>query len=159
MSEHVGTKSQVAGLQAHAAAKREDTVHRVQGAIEELITAQRPVTAAAIERLTGIGFTALKRNKEAYAAFVQHSARLRAQREGGTRPRSRGVSRGATTVKSGSEQAVSPYDPLLHRKKSWLVQHLRAARAAHDQLHVQYQALLQAYMQLQADLRREGSND
>jgi|SRR5579864_3686389 len=169
------TPAQLAGLRAHATRQREDTVRRVRDAIAAL---GDHVTAAGIERLTGIGFSALRRNAEAYAEFRRHSAGLRAKREARAAPRRRnGAGMASATALSGGAggggtghgkgpgrqslatgaspcaELVQPYDPLRHRTKAWLVAALRAARAEHDDLQQRYHAVLQDYMQLHAEVR------
>jgi hypothetical protein len=139
-----GSADRLAGLRDHAARKREETVRRVEAAIAALHEQQRPVTAAAIENRTGIGFTALKRNAEAYAAFVAHSTRLRARREQPGRRRSQPLV---------DAPSLPRPDPLLQRKKAWLVGQLHAARAAHDLIRAQYHALLQEHLRWQAEQR------
>lgn len=144
MSDIGGSADRLAGLRDHAARKREETVRKVEAAIEALREQQRPVTAAAIEDCTGVGFTALKRNAEAYAAFVAHSTRLRAGREQSSRRRGRSLV---------AAPPRSRPDPLLQRKKAWLVAQLHAARAAHDLIRAQYHALLQEHLRWQAEQR------
>jgi len=131
-------------LRDHAARQRQETVRKVEAAIEALREQQQPVTAAAIDDRTGIGFTALKRNAEAYAAFVEHSAQLRARREQSGRRRVRPLV---------AAPSMSRPDPLLQRKKVWLVGQLHAARAAHDLIRAQYHALLQEHLRWQAEQR------
>ena len=138
--------TRLVGLRAHAARKRQETVQRVEAAIEALRAQQRPVTAAAIAERTGIGFTALKRNADAYAAFVAHSTRLRARREQPGRRRSQPLV---------DAPSLPRPDPLLQRKKAWLVGQLHAARAAHDRIRAQYHALLQEHLRWQAEHREQ----
>jgi hypothetical protein len=143
MTDATPSTTRLAGLQAHAAAKRRETVRRVGTAIENLTAQGRPVTAAAIEGLTGIGFTALKRNTDAYDAFVRHSDQLCARREQPSRW-------GRDRAHEGDARAR---DPLLQRKKTWLVGQLRVAREERDLLRTQYHTLLQEHMRLQAECR------
>ena len=146
MSDIGSSADRLAGLRDHAARKREETVRKVEAAIAVLREQQRPVTAAAIAERTGIGFTALKRNADAYAVFVAHSTRLRARREQPGRRRSQPLV---------DAPSLPRPDPLLQRKKAWLVGQLHAAREAHDLIRAQYHALLQEHLRWQAEQREQ----
>src|SRR6266702_6365507 len=95
-----------------------------------------------IKEISGLDYMAYYRNAEALALFRSHSTHLRKQREIAQSKR-----RGATRPPSEEQEAIVPSrDPLLHYKKPRLVAELRAARAKHDQMEQQYQALLQEHM-------------
>jgi len=146
--QHAPTPAQVAGLRAHASRRRQQTAERVRDAVRMLEDASRNVTAAAIEEITGIGFTALKRNTDAYAEFCQHSTQLRTklERERACGKRTHGAGAGATPD-------IASSDPLMHRTKLWLVTELRRTCAKRDEFQQQYCTLLQEHMALQGELR------
>jgi hypothetical protein len=146
--QHAPTPEQVAGLRAHAARRREQTAERVRDAVRILEGTSRNVTAAAIEKITGIGFTALKRNTDAYAEFCRHSTQLRTKLE---------QERAGDKRKRGADVVATPgianSDPLMHHTKLWLVAELRRACAERDEAQQRYRALLQEHMGLQGELR------
>jgi len=100
--QHAPTPAQVAGLRAHASRRRQQTAERVRDAVRMLEDASRNVTAAAIEEITGIGFTALKRNTDAYASSVSTA------RSYGPNWSERGRVESAHTVQARGPHQISP---------------------------------------------------
>ncbi|MBV9231679.1 MAG: hypothetical protein JOZ18_20390 [Chloroflexi bacterium] len=131
-----------AHLRLYAARQKQATVERLRKAIAQLEREKRPVTTFTIKEVSGLDYMAYYRNAEALALFRSHSTHLRKQRALAQSKR-----RGTTRSPSGEQEALVPSrDPLLHYKKPRLVAELRAARAKHDQMEQQYQALLQEHM-------------
>ncbi len=136
------SEDRYAHLRAYAEQQKQATVDRMKQAIQKLEQEKRPITTFTIKEVCGLDYMAYYRNAEALALFRRHSTHLRKQREMAPSKR-RGRSR-----PSSEEQAatISSRDPLLNYKKSRLVTELRAARAKHDHMEQQYQALLQEHM-------------
>ena len=136
------SEDRYAHLRDYAAKQKRATVDRLQQAITQLEKDSRPVTTFTVREISGLDYMAYYRNAEALALFRSHSTYLRKQRA-----IARSKRRGATRIPSGEQEAiVSPRDPLLHYKKPRLVAEVRTARAKHDQMEQQYQALLQEHM-------------
>ena len=135
-------KDRYVHLRAHAARQKQATVDRLKQAITHLEQEKRPVTTFTIKEVSGLDYMSYYRNSEALALFRSHSTHLRQERQ---KRRQSKRERQARDL-SGQEVIVSARDPLLHYKKPRLVAELRAARAKHDQMEQQYQALLQEHM-------------
>jgi hypothetical protein len=136
------SEDRYAHLRAYAARQKHATLDRMTQAITQLEQEKRPITTFTIKEVSGLDYMTYYRNAEALALFRHHSTHLRKQRQ-----KEQSKRRGATRHPSGEQEAiVSSRDPLLHYKKPRLVAELRAARAKHDQMEQQYQALLQEHM-------------
>lgn len=111
-------EARLAGLYRHAAAKKGETVRRLQEAIDRLKgKGDGPLTVEAIERESGLRYTSIKRNEEALALWRQYSAYHQARRKG-----------------------PKPRDPLLSMSRADLIAAVRRARekqgALEEALHV-----------------------
>ncbi len=136
------SQDRYAHLHDYATRQKQATVDRLKQAITQLEMESRPVTTFTIKEISGLDYMAYYRNAEALALFRSHSTHLRKQRAIAQSKR-----RGTTRPPSEEQEAIVPSrDPLLHYKKPRLVAELRAARAKHDQMEQQYQALLQEHM-------------
>jgi len=136
------SEDRYAHLRDYATRQKQTTVDRLKQAITQLEKDSRPVTTFTIKEISGLDYMAYYRNAEALALFRSHSTHLRKQHE-----IARSKRRSAARPPSGEQEAIGPSrDPLLHYKKPRLVAELRAARAKHDQMEQQYQALLQEHM-------------
>src|SRR6266700_4095050 len=136
------SEDRYAHLRDYERRQKQATVDQLKQAITQLEKDSRPVTTFTIKEISGVDYMAYYRNAEALALFRSHSTHLRKQREIAQSKR-----RGATRLPSEEQEAIVPSrDPLLHYKKPRLVAELRAARAKHDQMEQQYQALLQEHM-------------
>ncbi len=131
-----------AHLRAHATARKQATVERLRGAITQLESEGRSITTFTIKEVSGLDYMSYYRNSEALTLFRSHSTHLRQERQKRRQSKHKREARDL----SGQEVVVSARDPLLHYKKPRLVAELRAARAKHDHMQQQYQALLQEHM-------------
>ncbi len=103
---------------------------------------RKRLTPCTIKEVSGLDYMVYYRNAEALALFRHHSTHLRKERQ-----KERSRRKGARSCPSGQQETqVSSRDRLLNYKKPRLVAELRAARAKHDQMEQQYQALLQEHM-------------
>jgi hypothetical protein len=136
------SEDRYAHLRDYATRQKQATVDRLKQAITQLEKDSRPVTTFTIKEVSGLDYMAYYRNAEALALFRHHSTHLRKERQ------KRQSKRGSVQRRISEEQEtiLSSRDPLLHYKKPRLVAELRAARAKHDQMEEQYQALLQEHM-------------
>lgn len=131
-----------AHLRHYAASQKQATMERLRQAIAQLERENRPVTTFTIKEVSGLDYMAYYRNAEALALFRHHSTHLQKERAS-----ERSRRKGAKSRSSGQQEAQVPSrDPLLNYKKPRLVAELRAVRARHDQMELQYQTLLQEHM-------------
>lgn len=136
------SEDRYAHLRDYALRQKQATVDRLKQAITQLEKEARAVTTFTIKEISGLDYMAYYRNAEALAIFRAHSTHLRKQHAMAQMKRRR-----VTRSPSGEQEIIVPSrDPLLHYKKPRLVAELRAARAKHDQMEQQYQALLQEHM-------------
>ena len=136
------SEDRYAHLRAYATKQKQATLDRMKQTIAQLEQEKRPITTFTIKEVSGLDYMTYYRNAEALALFRHHSTHLCKQRQKAPSKR-----RGATRTPSGEQEAIVPSrDPLLHYKKPRLVAELHAARAKHDQMEQQYQALLQEHM-------------
>lgn len=126
-------EARLAGLQRHAAAKKEDTVRRLQEAIDRLEGAG-PLTVEAIERESGLRYTSIKRNKEALDLWKRHSAYHQARRKG-PKPRDPLLSMSRADLIAAVRRA--------HEKQGALEEALHMANGTQDDLDRRYRNLLQ----------------
>jgi len=126
-------EARLAGLQRHAAAKKEDTVRRLQEAIDRLEGAG-PLTVAAVERESGLRYTSIKRNKEALDLWRRHSAYHQARRKS-PKPRDPLLSMSRVDLITAVRRA--------HEKQGALEEALRVAASRQDDLDRRYRNLLQ----------------
>lgn len=126
-------EARLAGLQRHAAAKKEDTVRRLQEEIDRLEGAG-PLTVAAVERESGLRYTSIKRNKEALDLWRRHSAYHQARRKG-PKPRDPLLSMSRVDLIAAVRRA--------HEKQGALEEALRVAAGRQDDLDRRYRNLLQ----------------
>jgi hypothetical protein len=136
------SEDRYAHLRDYATRQKQATVDRLKQAITQLEKDSRPVTTFTIKEVSGLDYMAYYRNAEALTLFRHHSTHLRKQRQ-----KEQSKRRGSNRHPSGPQETmVSSRDPLLNYKKPRLVAELRTARAKHDQMEQQYQALLQEHM-------------
>lgn len=126
-------EARLAGLQRHAAAKKEDTVRRLQEAIDHLEGAG-PLTVEAVERESGLRYTSIKRNKEALDLWRRHSAYHQARRTG-HKPRDPLLSMSRVNLIAAVRRA--------HEKQDAREEALRVAAGRQDDLDRRYRNLLQ----------------
>lgn len=136
-------------LRACAAAQKTATVERLHRAIAQLTAEGQAITAAAIVAVGGPSYTVLRRNAEAYAWYVQHSAFHH-----GTHAEPPSQETMPPVTATTRTQELHAADPLNNRKRSQLIQDLRAAWDARDQLknacamaEDRYQNLLSEHIQ------------
>src|SRR5579864_4535455 len=103
--------TRLVGLQRHAAARRAETVQRLQKAIDELTALTEPITMEAIERISGLRYSTIKRNDEARRLWEQHSPYHQAKRTDRT-----------------------PRDPLLSMSRADLIAVIRTAREQREEM-------------------------
>jgi hypothetical protein len=111
----------LAGLRAHAAAKRQTTVERLRAGIEALQTQGKPVTARTIWEQTGLAYNSYARNPEAYTLYRRASTHLAAQRR--RHPK--------------QPPAPAERDPWLALPKTKLLARLRAALQENERLRAE----------------------
>lgn len=114
-------------LRACATAQKTATVERLHRAIAQLTDAGQAITAAAIVAVGGPSYAVLRRNAEAYAWYVQHSAFHHATHADSSTQRTM-QTRTTTRIPD-----LPTADPLHNRKRSRLIQDLRAAWDDRDQ--------------------------
>ncbi len=134
---------QYAGLRAHAATTRQDTVARLRSAIAVLEERHAPVTLAAIKTEAGLDSTTILRNPDAHALFAAHSTHLQAKRQAARRRRKTPAPSDAPEPATG----LVARDPLLRQAKPTLVAALRTAHATRDEAERRYATLLQDHAQ------------
>ncbi len=113
----------LAGLRAHAAAKRRATVERLRAGVEALVAQGKPVTTRTIWDQTGLAYNSYARNPEAYALDRRASTHLAAQRRHPKRP-----------------APPAERDPWLAWPKTKLVARLRATLQENEQLRAERSA-------------------
>ena len=111
----------LAGLRAHAAARRQATVERLRAGIDALLAEGQPITARTIWEQTGLAYNSYARNADAYALYRQASSHFAAQRRRRAKPSSLPGTR----------------DPWLSWPKPKLVARLRAALQDNERLRAE----------------------
>lgn len=133
------SEEQLAGLRASTSARRQQTLQRLQTAIESLQTKKQAITAQSIYAECGLHYASLRRNPEALALFRATSTHL-------TQQKKRIKRRASDDVRS-----VPPSrDPLLNYQKPQLVIRLRNAQQHIQDLEQQLTALADACLQRDA---------
>jgi hypothetical protein len=61
------------GLLAYSQERKQKTVERLRAALQRLADEGRPVSASAVYQVSGLSFTTIRRNDEAYNLFCTHS--------------------------------------------------------------------------------------
>ena len=135
------SEEQLAGLQASTSARRQQTLQRLQTAIESLRNKKQAITAQNIYAECGLHYASLRRNPEALALFRATSTHLTQQKKRTKRKR-----------KAADDTLSSPpsRDPLLNYQKPQLVTRLRNAQQHIQDLEKQLATLADAYLQRDA---------
>jgi hypothetical protein len=152
-----GTEDQCAGLRAHSARKKRETVDRLAAAIKAIRKRGDPVTGFTIKRECGLDATTIKRNNDAYQLFVRESDYLRAKQqkedEARQRRRRRRPHVGVPDTASLSD-ALPSHDPLHDYSKAKLVSmvhglqaDLRIAQVERDEACAKHVRLVQEHAQ------------
>jgi len=128
--------SRLAGLRAHAAARRRETCERLAVAIREIEAGGEAVSARTIRAACGLDYASYARNPAALALFRAHSAHLTAARRGRRR--------------APPDDAPPPCDRLPHYPKRALVERLRDEMRRRQEAEAAHARLLHACLERDA---------
>lgn len=135
-SIHTHSEEQLAGLRASTSARRQQTLQRLQTAIESLQTKKQAITAQSIYAECGLHYASLRRNPEALALFRATSTHLTQQKR-----------RTKRKVPDAARSLPPSRDPLLNYHKPQLVTRLRNAQQHIQDLERQLTTLADVCLQ------------
>jgi hypothetical protein len=132
------SERQIAGLRASTAERKQETVRRLQTAIQALKDKKQAITAQSIYTECGLHYSSYARNDEAIMLFRANSTHL-------TQHKKRAKRKG-----SANDQPPPSRNSLMNYKKPQLVSRLDEAKRENELLKQQLATLADTYLQREA---------
>jgi len=135
------SEQQLAGLRTSTLTRKQETVTRLQTALEALKSNKRPITTQTIYQECGLYYASYARNPEALALFRANSTHLNQKWKARKNKHTKGV-----------DSVPSPRDPLMNYKKPQLIIRVHEAERQLAEVTRQQAMLLAAQMEREAKI-------